>query len=331
MSLTTILIGRGRAGRAIENALSILQNSEPNLGLAPVKWLQRNQKISDVVAEPSSCLVAIAGPNGLHADRILEADRLKVPLIITEKPLCVRREELADLNQVSAKVAVLHVYRQMWGPQTIRQMIERGELGDLVTIEGRYWHSSSAQRAIQRDDFKENWKNDPKLCGPNDVLLDVGTHWLDMAFFLNSPSAKASQLWLSYANAERPHRDTHLHISTDFQNGCRAFGSISKIAHGSTDHFEVTVIGSTRSASWTFAHPDEIYIGEGRSRTLITRADSKLGSKQPPFRGLGWLEGYIEILRQSIYDLQGREHSAYPNLKQTTGMMNHLFESNSKR
>jgi hypothetical protein len=102
--------------------------------------------------------------------------------------------------------------------------------------------------------------------------------------------------------------------------------TISKTAHGSTDHFEINVIGSKKSATWTFAHPDEIYIGEGRLRTLITRTESRSGSKQPPFRGMGWLEGYVEILRQSIYEIQGRSFEPYPNLKDVGTIMKSLFD-----
>lgn len=329
MPWTPYAMGRGRAGRAIESALNILASLEPDLGLASVKWLKRDARLIREVSNPQTSIFALSNPNALHAARILEAAEFMIPLIVTEKPLCVFKHEAESLSAVKSKVAVLHVYRQMWGPQLIKKMIDQNDFGNLITIEGRYWHSSAAERAAGGESVAQNWKNDPKLSGPHDVLLDVGTHWFDMAFFLAGSEAVRGTTWFSYANAERPHRDTHVHLTTEFKSGCRALGSISKTAHGSSDHFEFTVIGTKGSASWSFAQPDEIFIGRGRSRTLMTRTDSQTGSRQPPFRGLGWLEGYIEILRQSIYHLEGRAFQCYPDLDSTLKIMNYLFTTNA--
>ena len=45
----------------------------------------------------------------------------------------------------------LHGNRRMWGPQTIVRMIAEGEIGDVISIDGRYWQSSAAQMATSQD------------------------------------------------------------------------------------------------------------------------------------------------------------------------------------
>lgn len=60
--------------------------------------------------------------------------------------------------------------------------------------------------------------------------------------------------------------------------------------------------------------PDQIIVGVGRDRSILTRQDSSLGSKQSPYHGLGWLEGYIEICRQVLRDIEGEDHTSYPTL-----------------
>jgi hypothetical protein len=39
----------------------------------------------------------------------------------------------------------------MWGPKTLKSLVASGELGDLITIESRYWQPSVAYRVLFQD------------------------------------------------------------------------------------------------------------------------------------------------------------------------------------
>jgi predicted dehydrogenase len=239
----------------------------------------------------------------------LEGARAGFAAMLCEKPLCLTIEQARDLSAITVPIAVLHGYRQMWGPQKIRQMLVAGELGEWITVEGRYWQSSAAERAGQP--ASGSWKNDVALSGPSDVLVDLGSHWLDlMLFFLGPP--EGGKVWRSYANAEASHRDTHVHLTLEYGSR-RAFGSISKTVHGATNDLEVLVVGSRQSAAWSFLRPDEIVLGTGRSRRILVRDVPHLGSRQAPYHALGWLEGYVEITRQLLYRTVGRPTEPYPD------------------
>ncbi|MDB5037001.1 MAG: Oxidoreductase domain protein [Bacteriovoracaceae bacterium] len=318
------ILGKGRAGQALQNAFSILANLEPELGIKPAEFLARGGALP---TDPNA-LLCLTNPSALHAPQILEANKKGIQKIITEKPLCADLKEAKNLSEVKSQIAVLHVYRQLWGPQTIRKLITNGEVGDLITIEGRYWHSSAAEAAIKgKAAHTSGWKNDPTLCGPYDLLLDVGTHWLDMMCFLMGVFPLKNNVWLSYKNSEKPHRDTHLHLNSEFATGQHTLGSISKTTHGMSDHFEFQVVGTKKMLSWNFLNPDEIEVGEGRKKTTMVRLDTEFGSKMPAFRSLGWLEGYIEIARQFIYEAQEKKFNPYPNLASTLPMMESLLQS----
>jgi predicted dehydrogenase len=322
------ILGRGRAGQAIQFALGVLHQMEPDLQIGDIQFLSRG-------SEPSGSLddiFCLANPNALHASQIVKANQRGMRWIVSEKPICVSREELDLLSQIQGQVAVLHVYRQMWGPRTIRKLIESGEVGTVVNIEGRYWHSSVAEAFVRAKTQKTSaWKNDPALCGPYDVLLDVGTHWLDLAcYFLNEVPQK-NRISLSYQAAEKPHRDTHMVIDSIFKSGVEAFASISKIAHGYSDHLEVNVIGTKKMLKWTFTKPDEISVGEGRRQSTLVRETTELGSHMAPFRSTGWLEGYIEILRQFLYHKVGKKFEAYPDLKSVLPVMRSIFDAEIRK
>ena len=324
------ILGRGRAGAAIEQALSILNLQSPTVRIHSPIWLERSDRFKSGSSgqEKVLSLAIIANPNGLHAERLLEADAAGFDGIATEKPACVSIEQSQLLAQIKSKVAVFHVYRQMWGPQKLKQMVENGEFGKIITIEGRYWQSSTAERALIGK-ATESWKNELVLSGPSDALIDVGTHWADMAVFLMGEKPVRASGWASYENAERPHRDTHVQLVLEFESGRRAMSSISKTLHGATNHFEINIIGTRAAATWSFLKPDEIFLGEGRNRRVLLRSDATLGTQHPPFHGAGWLEGYVEILRQLTNDMRGTSAVArYPELHESRALIEVLLRSN---
>jgi predicted dehydrogenase len=326
--MTPLIIGTGRAGKAIAKSLAVVNILHPELGIKECVWLKRGAMLSDERKKYKQALLCVANPHGLHADAIHSADQAGFDAILCEKPACVNMEQLKKLKDVKTPTAILQVYRQTWGLQTLKKMIERQEFGELITIEGRYWHPSLAERALlSADRLTKSWKDDIRLSGEYDTYLDLGIHWLDAVCFLYSafnPQIHGSR---SYKNAAAAHRDSHVQVTVNFSKGRGAFGSISKTVHGSPNHFEINIIGSRKYAKWEFLTADEILVGEGRNRSIITRHDSELGSKQDPHHAMGWLEGYVEIAYQLfLHVLEGKKEN-YPTLNENLTLLQSMFET----
>jgi predicted dehydrogenase len=325
--ITPLILGSGRSGKAIAKSIAILNILHPELELAPPVFLNRNTSFTDERKKYERVLLGVSNPHGLHAQSILEADSAGFDAILCEKPACVNIEQLEKLRNVKTPTAILHAYRQMWGPQSIKKMIEDGELGELITIEGRYWHASAAEVALSTI-RKANWKNDVALSGESDTYLDLGTHLLDAFCFLQDSFEPEIQGWRSYINASSPHRDTHIQVAMNWPQGKRAFGSISKTVHGSPNHFEINVIGSNKYAKWEFLLPDEIHFGIGKDRSILTRRETTSGSQQDPYHATGWLEGYIEISKRLINHTFYGEPKNYPTLGENLQLLHAIFHTN---
>jgi predicted dehydrogenase len=326
--VTTIepyILGSGAASKAIQKSLSIVDVLNPSWGIAKPHLLKRNQKLKDLSPKKNSVLF-LANPHALHSDSIQEAEQAGFSWVICEKPAAVSLEQLKALEQVKIPVAVFHGYRQTWGIQTLKKMLEAGELGAWITIEGRYWQSSAGHKK-QSGDNQKTWKDDIALSGAYDVLLDLTTHWADLVFFLAGETPEKVGVWKSFVNSNSDHRDTHNHVTMEFSQNRRSMGSISKTAHGSGNDLEIHVIGKKRSVSWAFMNPDELVIGEGGKRTTLHRPDgSSFGSEQYPFHSTGWLEGYVEIIKQYFHQMRGEAFTAYPNLKDQSIILRSLFQ-----
>lgn len=304
------------SGQAIAKSFAIFNLNQQQLKIEPPVWLDREVSLFSEIKKYESPVVCIATPHALHCQSIIEANQAKCDAILCEKPACVDFTQLRKLQNTQVPTAILHGYRQMWGIQTLKRLAKENYFGEITLIEGRYWQASVAEEALNRkmERSQSNWKDDPSLSGKYDTYLDLGTHWVDAVSFIFGNLPSKITAWRSYVNSNSPHRDTHVQLSIDFPNG-RASGSVSKNYHGATHEFEIYMIGSKKSALWKFLKPDEILIGEGQNRHILTRKNWNLNSTQPPFHGLGWLEGYVEIISQlcaEVYQNQGVE---YPRLK----------------
>ncbi|MBC7693593.1 MAG: Gfo/Idh/MocA family oxidoreductase [Methylotenera sp.] len=334
MTITPLILGSGSSGQAISTSFATLKLKFPDLKLALPVQLMRGSSLVEERRKYEHPVLCIANPHGLHAQAILDAEKAGYEAILCEKPACVNSREVDDLRAVKVPTAVLHGYRQTWGVQTLKQMIEDRKLGEVISIEGRYWQASTAERALIRNRTGEaasSWKNDTALSGDFDVFLDIATHWMDAASFLHGSVPREIHGWRSYINAETAHRDSHVQLMANFSGGGRAFGSISKTVHGSTHHFELNVIGSLRSATWKFLEPDQLIIGEGRDLSVFTRKDSNFGSRQSPFHAQGWLEGYIEIAHQLVAEVFHGRTTSYPRLSENLDLLEALFKTRWNR
>jgi predicted dehydrogenase len=325
--IAPVLIGRGMAGQAIMKSLAIVSQIDPELYLQPVRLARRGDPLKSYISNDAICVLFIANPSGLHAQAILEGAAGNFHAIAADKPACVRAEEIPPLLNVKVPVTVFHGYRAMWGTKTIKELATSGRLGEVFSFEARYWQSSSAQAALSGIPEKRTWKNDPNLNGPFDTLIDLGCHVVDICLFLLAATPLRSNCWISYQNSAGSHRDTHVHLMLQFPEHRRALASISKTVHGAANNFEYTLIGTKGSATWRFLQPDEVEFGSGNQTSILRRQSASESSGSYPFHGLGWLEGYVEITRQTLRAAAGLTSLPVPTLQESLAAMRVLLSA----
>lgn len=313
------ILGSGGSAQAIEGALGLLQLSHPRWQLErPVK-VARTTKLSSLVVDPTTDFLCLANPHALHARRLIEALEAGFRRIVTEKPIATSSEDLGLLKALpeGVHVGVFHGYRALWGPRDIRRRIEAGLLGKVFAVEGRYWQSSAAQVAVGEKESRGGWKNDRDVSGPYDVALDLGTHWVNLAAYLAGGRLRDGIVRRGFANAEAPHRDTHVTMDLAFEGDVRSLASVSKTVHGAVNDLDVVVHGTHGSAAWSFTSPDVLVLGRGSERLRVTRpAAAPTASKLPVGHGLGWLDGYAAVLEGFLEHWDGPARDAYPSLEE---------------
>jgi predicted dehydrogenase len=326
MELNPVIVGRGMAGQAMERSLRIVETLEPEVSILKPTYIERGAPLARYIKAAAKNLLFIANPHAFHTATLREGLSAGFDGIVVDKPVAISREQASQIRGVTIPVGVCHGYRMMWGPQTIKEMCLTGQIGEVFSIEGSYLQSSSAQAALNpAKPSRQAWKNDPLASGPSDALFDIGSHWSDMAIWLAGELPRSARAKFSFVNAETEHRDSHVYLDLDFPSGVAGRATISKTFHGTSNNFEITVLGSTGALTWRFLNPDEIVHGVGGSYSVLRRTDATFGSCQRPFHGTGWLEGYTEVIHQTIRSMFGMGSRPVPSLEEQADLFEILL------
>jgi predicted dehydrogenase len=309
-----VLVGSGGAGEALRQALGMY----PADVAAPGR-LARGEPLPEPASERS--LLVLANPHALHTPRLLEAAERGYRYAICEKPAAVDREQARQLAGLPVRTWVCHGYRLMWGPEELRRAWREGRFGRVMAVEGRYWQAAAVREPAPA---RRGWKDDPALGGRFDTLLDLATHWADLMVFLSSGLPQAVRVRRWYVNAASAHRDTHVHLTME-HGETTSLGSISKTVHGAGNHLELHVLGEKATASWTFAAPDEIVWGEGRTRRTQVRIERQPPARPAPFHGLGWMEGYVRLVGEVVGAIRHGRASEAPTLEEHLAVLQLLL------
>jgi len=133
-----------------------------------------------LLAEPIDA-VLIINPNYLHMQYALPAAEAGKAVLI-EKPMtntvAEGKEMVAAFKDKGLLLGVKHLQRFSPANRRIRDLIQAGDLGEVLSIETYTSHSSSKNFPPDR------WKRDPKLC-PAAPLTQLAVHYIDtaMSFF----------------------------------------------------------------------------------------------------------------------------------------------------
>ena len=134
-------------------------------------------RLDDVLKNKEIQAVHICTPNVDHYPMSLAAVE-SGKAVLCEKPMTLDVDEarklVAAAKQKNAINCVQHNLRYYPVLQQVRQMIRRGDLGDVLIVQGTY----SQDWLLYDTDW--NWRLDAKSNGKLRVMGDIGSHWMDM-------------------------------------------------------------------------------------------------------------------------------------------------------
>lgn len=219
-----------------------------------------------LITDPAVDIVAITTPNHLHFPMAMAAIAAG-KAVYCEKPLAVSLQQ-AEHMHLAARVAgvVTRVgYNYQHNPMLVlaKQMIERGDLGRIISFQGEFSEDFMADPAQPW-----SWRCEPGHAGG--ALADLGSHLLAMARYLVGDVQAVcadSQTVHSQRPASRDSRelrdiliDDHTHALLRFSNGARGTFSSSWLKHGYKNHLSFEISGTRGTLKFDQERLNELHL-----------------------------------------------------------------------
>lgn len=194
--------------------------------------------------------------------------------VLCEKPLCLTVDEgttlvaLAEEKGLQCSVDFNVRYHPVC--QTMRSMVEQGQLGTLRLLHGSYlqaFHLLPAPYSWRYGDVS-----------PQRAVSEIGTHWIDLAQWLTGQKVVAVSAVLSNYAPQRTLKDGMMHplhtvagetvtVSNEdsallhlrFDDNTMASVVLSEVSHGRMNKLSIELTGETQSMWWNSQQPTTLH------------------------------------------------------------------------
>jgi predicted dehydrogenase len=324
--LGVAMLGYAFMGKAHSRALQALRHLDPPLKPELVSisgrtaerverareewgWTEAVTDWREQVADERVRLFDNGGPNAVHAEPTIAAARAGKD-VVCEKPLGMTAAESYDMWQEAERAGVHHLcgfnYRFVPAVRLARELLEAGDLGEVVHFRARYLQSWGW------DADPSLWRFDPSQAGTG-AIGDLGTHVVDLARYLVGEIVSVS----AQVRTIVPRRqvDDHFVATIEFESGIAGTLEASRLARGRINSNAFEVNGSTGSLAFDVERLNELEVAdtEGFRRVLVTEPSHPfMRYWWPPGHIVGWGDTFTHELGHMLEAIAG-EHAVAPH------------------
>jgi predicted dehydrogenase len=331
--ISAALIGTGFMGKVHAENLRRLGKVDISAVAASSEEKARVFGASIGVSRTTGNYNALMEDAGIDAVHVLTPNALHHPIcrsalqfgkhVLCEKPFTVSLEQALDLRDLAAGTNLVHCiqYNLRYYPvvQQIRRMIQKGDLGEILIVQGTY----SQDWLLYDSDW--NWRVQSNSNGPLRAMGDIGSHWMDMIQHLTGLriTALCADLATFHKTRKKPKGSVETFagkmlrpedydsvpiLTEDFASvllhlGARARGAftVSQMSAGRKNMFTFDIYGTEAGVSWNQEYPDQLWIGRRNTpNQVLVKDPSLLYPEAASYADLpgGHSEGYDDTHKQ---------------------------------
>jgi predicted dehydrogenase len=245
-------------------------------------WAEAVADWREQVADERIGLFDNGGPNALHAEPTIAAVR-NGKHVLCEKPLGRTAAESLEMWREAEGAGVVHMcgfnYRFVPAVRLARELLEAGELGEVVHFRARYLQSWGW-------DAPPSWRFDAAASGSG-AIGDLGAHIVDLARYLIGEPAAISAVVRTFVEGREV--DDSFVATVEFESGAVGTLEASRLATGRINQNTFEVNGSRGSLSFDVERLNELEVADESGmfrRVLVTEPEH-------PFMSLWWPPGHI--------------------------------------
>lgn len=308
--------------------------------------------------------VHICSPNYLHYQMAKEA--LKAGKhTICEKPLAISVAEAEELVELADKTGLANAvnFNIRYYPlmKQVKLMIEKGDLGDILAVQGSYLQDW----LFYQTDY--NWRLEPEMSGQSRAIADIGSHWMDLiecitgleiaevcadfATFHKIRKKPLKPIETYAGKVLQPEDYEDMPINTEdyatvlfrLENDGRGVMTVNQVAAGRKNRLYFEIDGSKQSIAWESETPNQIWIGRRNGNNEIMMRDPSLVYPEcrevidyPGGHNEGFPDTFKQLLKEVYAHISGEKSgdASYPTFKDGLReliLCEKIIESNKNR
>lgn len=339
------VIGVGFIGVAHIEALRRLGNvdvvalCDPNEPEAKAKkhYIEKGYKDYTVMIDTEKLdFVHICTPNITHFEIAKYAFEHGVQVII-EKPVTFDTKQAYELVQIAKKYnlknAVCFHNRFYAATAYMKDIIEQGEIGDLISVHGMYIQDWLLY------DTDYSWRLEKEQSGITRVVADVGSHWLDLIEYvtgekiirvfadfktLHPQRKKPKGVVEAFATENKGDFDLVdidtedvATISFELEEGAIGNCIVSQVFAGKKNKIVAFISGTKASLEWDLNNHEDVIIGYRSEPNKVVKKGFNLTKQVKDLISYpaGHAEGYPDTFKQLFHQVYNGTGNRYATLE----------------
>jgi predicted dehydrogenase len=210
--------------------------------------------------------ITIVTPNHAHFAPAKAAIEAGIP-VLCEKPMTLTVAESAELaalvKQKDVPFVLAHTYTGHPMMMLAREMVKRGDIGDIRKIEAWYTQGWLATALEQEEQQQAAWRTDPKRAGISNCGGDIGTHAFVAATWVTGLNVSKVSARLNTFVKDRQ-LDDDFNVIAEMDNGATALITATQIAVGYKNDNGFRVFGTKGSLEWHQEHAEKLLVRRGQ-------------------------------------------------------------------
>ncbi len=249
--------------------------------------------------------VVIVTPNHMHYPAAKAA--LTAGFHVScDKPLCLTVAEADELVALAEKngreFLVTYTYTGYPLVRQAREMVRRGDLGDIRLVQAEYLQDWLAD-PVGPENKQGNWRTDPSRSGIAGAMGDIGSHAENLMHFITGLRATSLSANIDTFVSGRQLDDNGF-VWCKLDNGAKASIWASQVAIGKENGLSIRIYGTKGGLEWYQENPNQLfYAPKGQPWQILTRAQGYLHAHAARYTRLptGHPEGMFEAFA-NLYD-----------------------------
>ncbi|GAK57250.1 oxidoreductase domain protein [Candidatus Vecturithrix granuli] len=290
------------------------------LGIAEERLYKAYQEMAEAEGKREDKLdfIVIVTPNYLHFP-IAKAFLEQGINVVCDKPLAPELKDAEELDKLAKEKGLLfcvtYTYTGYPMVKQAREMVKRGDIGDIRFINAEYpqdWLATPIESSGQK---QASWRTDPAQTGKANCVGDIGSHTENLAGYITGLKIKTLAARLD-TFVEGRVLDDNATVMVEYDSGAKGVYWISQIAVGHDNDLRIRIYGTKGSLEWSQEDPNYLKVAHiGKPTEILSRGRDALypsAAQNSRIPG-GHPEGYFEAFA-NVY-------SAFTNalIKKNTG------------